>query len=107
MVIRDVEEAKLLARYIKKELPLTDFFIKFSGRLSEGFDPSLHLKRIGVVNQTTMLASETQAISDLLKEAAFTAPEHEEDCFADTRDTLCYAARTRKQQRVSLKQRVI
>src|SRR4030095_5410993 len=53
------------------------------------------LQRIGVVNQTTMLASDTQAIADYLKETMIAKYELTEetvrDRFADTRDTLCYA----------------
>jgi 4-hydroxy-3-methylbut-2-enyl diphosphate reductase len=55
----------------------------------------MHLDRIGVVNQTTMLASDTQAIADLLKETMMKKyglnDENIKDHFADTRDTLCYA----------------
>lgn len=51
------------------------------------------LVRIGVVNQTTMLASDTQAIADFLRQTmvdTYGAPVIEQH-FADTRDTLCYA----------------
>jgi len=48
-----------------------------------------------VVNQTTMLASETQGISDYLKQVIVDHyqldPESLSRHFADTRDTLCYA----------------
>jgi 4-hydroxy-3-methylbut-2-en-1-yl diphosphate reductase len=52
-----------------------------------------HLARIGVVNQTTMLASDTQGIADYLKQVMIEKykPENIEEHFADTRDTLCYA----------------
>jgi len=60
-----------------------------------GFDPGENLERIGVVNQTTMLASETQQIADFLKqviqEKSIGVNENPADNFADTRDTLCYA----------------
>jgi 4-hydroxy-3-methylbut-2-enyl diphosphate reductase len=51
------------------------------------------LKKIGVVNQTTMLASETEEISNFLKETIIEkfGEENYKDHFADTRDTLCYA----------------
>ncbi|HTC01640.1 MAG TPA: hypothetical protein VK705_13250, partial [Ferruginibacter sp.] len=59
------------------------------------FDASKHLQRIGVVNQTTMLASDTQGIADFLKQVMikkFSLTESTiEERFADTRDTLCYA----------------
>ncbi|MDP6909675.1 MAG: 4-hydroxy-3-methylbut-2-enyl diphosphate reductase, partial [Flavobacteriales bacterium] len=58
-----------------------------------GFDPTKHLDRIGVVNQTTMLATETQAIADHLKKVVSNkfGEANYKDHFADTRDTLCYA----------------
>ena len=93
VVVRDIEEAKQLASYIKRELPIADFLKDFEGRISEGFNPEIHLERIGVVNQTTMLATETQQISDLLKKAFYDyyKDASESERFADTRDTLCYA----------------
>ena len=95
MVIRDMEEARLLSRFIKKEKTIPEFFEIFGNRISRGFDPEKDLERIGVVNQTTMLASETQQIADFLKQAiherAAITNENPSDQFADTRDTLCYA----------------
>jgi 4-hydroxy-3-methylbut-2-enyl diphosphate reductase len=53
------------------------------------------LQRIGVVNQTTMLATDTQAIADYLKNVMIKKYDLNEknvaERFADTRDTLCYA----------------
>jgi len=70
-----------------------DFYEFFEGKFSKGFDARIHLKSIGVVNQTTMLASETQEIADLLKETMIKkyGIENLNEHFADTRDTLCYA----------------
>jgi len=90
MVIKDMEEAKLLAEFIRGNRPMDDFFNHFSSQCSANFDPIEHLKRIGVVNQTTMLASDTQAIADFLKKTIL-EKENCEDLVADTRDTLCYA----------------
>ncbi|HET6999793.1 MAG TPA: 4-hydroxy-3-methylbut-2-enyl diphosphate reductase [Puia sp.] len=95
LVIRNMEDAILLSRFIKKEKSSAEFFESFRGRYSNGFDPVKDLERIGVVNQTTMLASETQQIADFLKQAigeeSETKNENAYDRFADTRDTLCYA----------------
>ena len=95
LVIRDMEEARQLAGFIRHEQDAGAFFHIFRDRYSQGFDPARHLERIGVVNQTTMLASETQGIADFLKQAI--QDHHDkgnqpnETVFADTRDTLCYA----------------
>jgi len=93
LVIRDMNEAENLARYIRQGKPFDSFLADFEGRYSEGFSPERDLERIGVVNQTTMLASETLAIAELLKEAMRqrVGDEQLSRYFADTRDTLCYA----------------
>jgi 4-hydroxy-3-methylbut-2-en-1-yl diphosphate reductase len=95
VVVNDLTEAKELAKYITGEKPAQQFYTEFKGRYSEGFDVTKDLQRIGVVNQTTMLASDTQAISDYLKQVMINhyqlTANNIDDRFADTRDTLCYA----------------
>lgn len=94
VVVKDMEQAQHLARYIKGELTAEQFYTDFKDQYSEGFDVTKDLQRIGVVNQTTMLASETQAIADYLKEVVRMQYGLQDDVssrFADTRDTLCYA----------------
>ena len=93
IVISDMEEAILLAQYIKGEKKPSLFYEDFRGRYSTDFDMQKDLNRIGVVNQTTMLASETQAIAEFLKNTVVEKfqPVDEGSVFADTRDTLCYA----------------
>ncbi|HPG13026.1 MAG TPA: 4-hydroxy-3-methylbut-2-enyl diphosphate reductase, partial [Chitinophagaceae bacterium] len=90
VVVKNMEEAKQLAKYITGETAAENFYTEFAGQYSNGFDVNKDLKRIGVVNQTTMLASDTQAIADLLKQV-ITAKYPNTESFADTRDTLCYA----------------
>jgi len=95
VVVKDMKQAKELAKYITGEKKAVDFFAEFNGQYSNNFDPAKDLKRIGVVNQTTMLASDTQAIADFLKQTMIekyklTGNDIEKH-FADTRDTLCYA----------------
>ncbi len=95
MVVRDLKEAEILADFIKKEKSAPAFFKIFGDRVSPGFNPDKDLEKIGVVNQTTMLASETQQIADVLKksivERSLLTNENATELFADTRDTLCYA----------------
>jgi 4-hydroxy-3-methylbut-2-enyl diphosphate reductase len=95
VVITDMAEAKQLASFITGKKSRESFHEEFKGRFSEGFDVERDLQRIGVVNQTTMLASDTQAISDFLKQVMIDhyklSDENFEERFADTRDTLCYA----------------
>ena len=95
VIVRDMAEAELLGKYIMGEKPATQFYEEFAGQYSEGFDAEKDLERIGVVNQTTMLATETQAIADYLKDTITRRyqlnEENTRERFADTRDTLCYA----------------
>lgn len=93
VVVRDMIQARRLADYISGKRDLSEFEADFSGLTSEGFDPAKHLQRIGVINQTTMLATETQAISVMLRDAIKVryGTESLSHHFADTRDTLCYA----------------
>src|SRR5215213_8128710 len=95
VVVKDMEQTKQLAKYISGEKPAEQFYTEFQNQYSENFDVNKDLQRIGVVNQTTMLASDTQAIADYLKEIMIKkyalTEETVKDHFADTRDTLCYA----------------
>lgn len=93
IVVNDIEETRILGDYILGKLDLASFNQHFEKRVSLGFDPSKHLENIGVVNQTTQLATDTQAISDYLKEVMIQkfGAENIGTHFADTRDTLCYA----------------
>ncbi len=95
VVVNDMQETIELAKYITGEKPAADFYIEFKGRFSEGFDITKDLQKIGVVNQTTQLATDTQAISDFLKEVILQHFQLDQSSiasrFADTRDTLCYA----------------
>lgn len=95
VVINDMGEAIELSKFITGEKPAQEFYTKFAGRYSENFDATKDLQKIGVVNQTTMLASDTQGIADFLKQVMIKrfnlTDENLEERFADTRDTLCYA----------------
>ena len=95
VVVNDMAQTQRLAKYITGELPASQFYSEFAGQYSGGFDPVSDLQRVGVVNQTTMLAADTQAIADYLKQVMIQhyalLPDAVELHFANTRDTLCYA----------------
>ena len=95
VIVKDMQQAKELAGYITGEKPPDQFYVEFDGRYSAGFDVTKDLQRIGVVNQTTMLASDTQSIADYLRQVMLRYYQLNESTieerFADTRDTLCYA----------------
>ena len=93
LVVKDIKETQYLADYILGRISTEEFLTFFDGKLSKEFDPLKDLKRIGVVNQTTMLASETQEITDFLRETMIEkyGEENIKEHISDTRDTLCYA----------------
>ena len=93
LVVRDREEALALATFILGEMRGEDFSARFAEKWSAGFDPAQDLERVAVVNQTTMLAEETQEVAGILREAMRQryGEERLEHHFADTNDTLCYA----------------
>ena len=102
VVILNMEEAEVLAQFVRKERPAEEFYKVFAGKYSEGFDVEKDLDRVGVVNQTTMLATETQGIADFFKQTMidlFGEADYKKH-FADTRDTLCYA--TNDNQRATI-----
>jgi len=94
-VIKDIQEASILADLIMGRRAATDFYELFKGRYSEGFNVAHDLSRIGVVNQTTLLATDTQEIADFLQQTMrekYNLREDDiSDHFANMKDTLCYA----------------
>ncbi len=93
LVIKNLEEAKKVSDFIQGLMLEAEFLAFFDGKYSEGFNPTIDLQKIGVVNQTTMLASETQEITEFLRQTMITKYGEStiKNHIADTRDTLCYA----------------
>lgn len=93
VIVRDMDDAVELSNFILGNKGKNEFYEQYRGKYSMGFQPDLHFQRIGVVNQTTMLATETSAIADFLKQVMIRkyGEENIGHHFADTRDTLCYA----------------
>jgi len=93
VVVFNLDEARILADVIGGGAGTGVFAEHFGHKCSPGFDPAADLCRIGVVNQTTMLATETRDIARLLRRALIEryGEDAVSDHFADTSDTLCYA----------------
>ncbi len=104
LVIKDMNEAKKLADYIVGKDSLEQFKTNFKGKHSENFNPEKDLEKIGVVNQTTMLATETQEITDFLRQTMVEKHglENIKNHIADTRDTLCYATNDNQSATIGL-----
>ena len=99
IIIKDIEETEVLGDFILGLRDRREFNKIFEGKFSKDFDFENNLQRIGVVNQTTMLATETEEISDYLKNVMIKkyGIKNIDNHFADTRDTLCYATNDNQQ----------
>jgi 4-hydroxy-3-methylbut-2-en-1-yl diphosphate reductase len=98
LVVRDMSEARLVCDYIEGKWTRAAFLEKFAAdRASPGFDPDLHLDKIGVANQTTMLARESLAIGEEVGQAIARAygAERRATHFR-TFDTICSATQDRQ-----------
>lgn len=93
VVVLNPEEAQILADILTGKRSRSDFEKYFGHKSTEGFDPQKDLEHFGVINQTTMLATETQEVMEILKKAAIEKYGNADilEHFADTSDTLCYA----------------
>jgi 4-hydroxy-3-methylbut-2-enyl diphosphate reductase len=101
VIVRDMKEAERLASYMIDQPNEEAFLREFGEKISNGFDVKRDLLNVGVVNQTTMLATETQAISDFFKDVMQKRfDESWKEHFADTRDTLCYATNDNQESTV-------
>ena len=69
LVVFTLSDTDYVCRYILDGGNKEEFLVKFKGGYSDGFDPDVHLKQIGVANQTTMLRGETEEVQRRLKSA--------------------------------------
>ena len=104
LVIKDIEEAIYLGKIISGDLEEANFYSFFEGKYTANFNPKVDLARIGVVNQTTMLASETESITAYIRSVMIEkyGLENIKNHMADTRDTLCYATNDNQTATLSL-----
>ena len=104
LVIKDMEEAVYLGKIISGDIDQANFYPYFEGKYTANFNPELDLVRIGVVNQTTMLATETESITAYLRSVLIEkfGAENIKNHMADTRDTLCYATNDNQTSTLSL-----
>ena len=104
LIIKDMEEAVYLGKIISGDIEQANFYSFFEGKYTANFNPELDLTRIGVVNQTTMLASETESITAYLRSVMIEkfGEENIKNHMADTRDTLCYATNDNQSSTLAL-----
>ena len=106
LVVRDQAEAEVVCQMIRRApgaLSRAAFLKKFEKAVSPGFDPDLHLERVGVANQTTMLSTESLEIAAMLERAV---RERWGDAGAAERvrsfDTICSATQERQDAMLEL-----
>jgi len=94
LVVLDLRETGLVRDFLLGKSGRSEFLEAFRGRFSEGFDPDLHLVRIGVANQTTMLREETESVQRMLREAVIARDGN--DANFRLFDTICGATQERQ-----------
>ena len=105
LVVRDMEEVELVCGYIRGEVDADTIRERFAGKTSDGFDPELHLQKIGVANQTTMLATESLEIARVVGEAILERwGEAEFPARFRSFDTICSATQDRQDAVLELMQ---
>ncbi len=102
-IVRTMDEAGLVCDFIEGRLSADALMQRFAHSASPNFDPARDLKRIGVANQTTMLARESLAIGELIGQSMTRAhgAEYARENFR-TFDTICSATQERQDAVVEL-----
>ncbi len=108
LVVLDSAEAQLVCDFIANTrddggAARTALLTRFRDACSPGFDPDLHLERIGCANQTTMLSTESFAIGEMFRGAI---RARHGDAAAQERfrafDTICSATQDRQDAVVAM-----
>ena len=108
IVVRDMAEARLVMDYIERTpgaMTREAFLEHFRGKTSPGFDPDLHLERIGVANQTTMLSGDSLAIAAEVGKALerrYAGEGYDPARHFRSFDTICSATQERQDAVVKL-----
>ena len=94
LIVLTLGDVDYVCDYIRNGGDREDFLKRFAGETSVGFDPDIHLRQVGVANQTTMLKSETEEIQRRIRKAII-----DRDGMADAFqmfDTICGATQERQ-----------
>ncbi len=98
LIVQDLNEARWVCNYILNGGDQLEFLTRFKEAVSRGFDPDLHLARLGVANQTTMLKGETEQIGKLIERTMLEkyGVGALNDHFLSPGDTICDATQERQ-----------
>ncbi|MBG7608111.1 MAG: 4-hydroxy-3-methylbut-2-enyl diphosphate reductase [Verrucomicrobia bacterium] len=94
LIILTLADTDFVCDYIRNGGDKDAFLKRFEASYEDGFDPDIHLKKIGVANQTTMLKSETLEIQKRLAKAISDRDESSENF--SVFDTICGATQERQ-----------
>jgi 4-hydroxy-3-methylbut-2-enyl diphosphate reductase len=97
LVVLTLGDTDYVCDYIRKGGDKAAFLKRFEGAMSPDFDPDLHLKRVGVANQTTMMRGETEEVQRRIM-AAVQTRDGAETAKNNYRffDTICGATQERQ-----------
>jgi 4-hydroxy-3-methylbut-2-enyl diphosphate reductase len=103
IIVRNFDETERVCDYIKNQGDKKEFLDYFSKAISPGFDPDRDLAKIGVANQTTMLANESLKVAQMVKEVLVDRYGEEmiDDHFRSF-DTICSATQERQDAIIGL-----
>jgi len=94
LIILTLDDTDYICDYIKHGGDKSTFLNRFKGGYSDGFDPDIHLTKVGVANQTTMLKEETEEIQNRVRQAIFERDGNDDHCIIF--DTICGATQERQ-----------
>lgn len=97
LVVLTLADTDYVCDYIRHGGKKEEFLARFRGAYSEGFDPDIHLRTVGVANQTTMLRGETEEVQRRVRQAIVDR-DGVEEAAKNFRffDTICGATQERQ-----------
>lgn len=97
IIVKTMAEAEYVANYILNGGDKAEFMEKFKNAVSKGFDPDIHLKKLGLANQTTMYKKETRAIGQMMQRTMMQkyGPDKVNEHYMEF-DTICDATQERQ-----------
>jgi 4-hydroxy-3-methylbut-2-enyl diphosphate reductase len=100
LVVLTLAETDYVCDYLRHGGDKAEFLKKFEDAHSDGFDPDVHLQKVGVANQTTMLKSETEEIQRRVRQAVRDRDGNEANF--QVFDTICGATQERQDALVAM-----
>lgn len=106
LIVQNMDEARWVCQYIQNKHEKAEFMEKFKKAYSKDFNPDLHLQKIGIANQTTMLKGETEQIGKLFEKTLLEkwGPQNIDEHFLSPGDTICDATQERQDAMLELVQ---